>query len=146
MPTTRPIRIASRGSALALAQTNMIKAQCERAFPGRSFEVQIIKTTGDRMQTMALNNPVQETTKGLFTKELEVALLDRSCDFAVHSLKDLPTELPEGLKLGAVPPREDARDVFIYRAMGAGRQSTARGADSDLPFGSRDGAHPRVGQ
>ncbi|HYE31917.1 MAG TPA: hydroxymethylbilane synthase [Methylomirabilota bacterium] len=140
MPEPRTIRIASRGSALALAQTNLIKARCEAAFPRLRFEVQIIKTTGDRMQTMALNNPVQESTKGLFTKELEVALLDRSCDFAVHSLKDLPTELPSGLKLGAVPEREDVRDILIYRHAGAGTQSKARGQDAPLPFGAPSGA------
>lgn len=113
----RPFFIATRGSALALAQSNMMKAACEKAMPGHVFELKIIKTTGDKMQTASLTQlPSQESTKGLFTKELEVALLAGEADLAVHSLKDLPTELPEGLILGATPPREDVRDVLIVRA------------------------------
>ena len=68
------------------------------------------------MQTINLTNPNQVVTKGLFTKELEVALLNGEADFAVHSLKDLPTELPEGLHLSGVSEREDARDVLIFRS------------------------------
>ncbi|MBM3835425.1 MAG: hydroxymethylbilane synthase [Verrucomicrobia bacterium] len=111
----RPIVIASRGSALALAQANMVAAECRTAFPDLRFEIKIIKTTGDKMQTLSLTNPNQQVTKGLFTKELEVALLNGEADFAVHSLKDLPTELPEGLILAAVSKRADVRDVLIYR-------------------------------
>ena len=115
MPTN-PILIATRGSALALAQSNMILAQCRAAFPGQAFKLRIIKTTGDKMQTASLAQENKTLPKGLFTKELEVALLDQSADLAVHSLKDLPTELPAGLKLGAVGgKREDVRDVLIYR-------------------------------
>ena len=114
---SRPIIIATRGSALALAQSNMMKAACEKAMPGRAFELKIIKTTGDKMQTASMTKlPAEQSTKGLFTKELEVALLNGEADLAVHSLKDLPTELPEGLILGATPPREDVRDVLIVRA------------------------------
>jgi hydroxymethylbilane synthase len=114
---SRPIIIATRGSALALAQSNMMKAACEKAMPGRAFELKIIKTTGDKMQTASMTKlPADQSTKGLFTKELEVALLAGEADLAVHSLKDLPTELPEGLILGATPPREDVRDVLIVRA------------------------------
>ena len=114
---SRPIIIATRGSALALAQSNMIKAQCERALPDQVVELRIIKTTGDKLQTASMSNlPAEGSTKGLFTKELEVALLAGEADLAVHSLKDLPTELPEGLILGATPPREDVRDVLIVRA------------------------------
>jgi hydroxymethylbilane synthase len=112
---SRPVVIATRGSALALAQANLILASCRAAFPGRSFELKIIKTTGDKLQTISLANPNQQMTKGLFTKELEVALLDGEADLAVHSLKDLPTELPEGLHLAAVTERADVRDVLIYR-------------------------------
>jgi hydroxymethylbilane synthase len=113
---SRPIIIATRGSALALAQSNMIKAAGEKAMPGRVFELKIIKTTGDKMQTASMTKlPSQESSKGLFTKELEVALLAGEADLAVHSLKDLPTELPDGLILGATPPREDVRDVLIVR-------------------------------
>ena len=109
------IYIATRGSALALAQANMVLAQCRAAFPDLQFELKIIKTTGDKLQTMNLANPNQTVTKGLFTKELEIALLEGEAAFAVHSLKDLPTELPEGLYLSGVSQREDARDVLLYR-------------------------------
>ncbi|MBP7827718.1 MAG: hydroxymethylbilane synthase [Verrucomicrobia bacterium] len=111
----RPIVIATRGSALALAQANAVAAQCRAAFPQLVFELKIIKTTGDKLQTAALAKPGQGLPKGLFTKELEVALIKGRADLAVHSLKDLPTELPAGLKLGAVGKRADARDVLIYR-------------------------------
>src|SRR5262245_20438564 len=109
------IVIATRGSALALAQANMVLAQCRAAFPRLSFELKIIKTTGDKLQTASLAKEGTELPKGLFTKELEVALLKHKADMAVHSLKDLPTELPAGLKLGAVGKRADVRDVLIYR-------------------------------
>ncbi len=115
MPTERPIIVASRGSALALAQANMVLAQCRAAFPRLRFELKIIKTTGDKLQTASLAKEGESLPKGLFTKELEVALLKHQADLAVHSLKDLPTELPAGLKLGAVGKRADVRDVLIYR-------------------------------
>jgi len=110
-----PIFIATRGSALALAQANMVLAQCHSAFPAVSFELKIIKTTGDKLQTASLAQESKTLPKGLFTKELEVALLEGQADLAVHSLKDLPTDLPTGLKLGAVAKRADVRDVLIYR-------------------------------
>lgn len=105
------IRIATRGSALALAQANIVLEQC-RAL-GEPCEIRVIKTTGDKLQTASLAD--SNLPKGLFTKELEVALTDGEADLAVHSLKDLPTELPDGLKLGAVLEREDVRDVLIGR-------------------------------
>src|SRR5262249_30895778 len=111
----RPILIATRGSALALAQANSVLAQCRAAFPRLTFELKIVKTTGDKLQTASLAKEGTELPKGLFTKELEVALLKHKADIAVHSLKDLPTELPAGLKLGAVGKRADVRDVLIYR-------------------------------
>ncbi|MEN9575659.1 MAG: Hydroxymethylbilane synthase [Verrucomicrobiota bacterium] len=111
----KPIVIATRGSALALAQANAVLAQCRAAFPRLAFELNIIKTTGDKLQTASLSNPDPSLPKGLFTKELEVALLNGEADLAVHSLKDLPTELPAGLVLGAVSKRADVRDVLIYR-------------------------------
>lgn len=114
MPST-PILIATRGSALALAQANMVLAQCRAAFPKLAFELKIIKTTGDKLQTASMAKEGQSLPKGLFTKELEVALLKHRADLAVHSLKDLPTELPAGLQLGAVGKRADVRDVLIYR-------------------------------
>jgi hydroxymethylbilane synthase len=113
MVNVKPIFLATRGSALALAQTNMILAQCRAAMPAVSFEVKIIKTTGDKLQTAAPAS--QDLPKGLFTKELEAALLKGEADLAVHSLKDLPTELPAGLKLGATTKRADVRDALIYR-------------------------------
>src|SRR5689334_877001 len=133
-----PIFIATRGSALALAQSNMILAQCRAAFPEMSFELKIIKTTGDKLQTASLAHEGKNLPKGLFTKELEVALLKNEADLAVHSLKDLPTELPDGLTLGGVGGRrEDVRDVLIYRN-GQGTSGTPRGfkpnlAVSELP-------------
>src|SRR5437016_11669582 len=116
MPSAaQPIFVATRGSALALAQANAILAQCRAAFPKLAFELKIIKTTGDKLQTASLAQEGKTLPKGLFTKELEVALLKHRADLAVHSLKDLPTELPAGLKLGAVGKRADVRDVLIYR-------------------------------
>lgn len=128
MPSSanRPISIATRGSALALAQANMVLAQCRAAFPKLQFELKIIKTTGDKLQTASLAQEGKSLPKGLFTKELEVALLQHKADLAVHSLKDLPTELPAGLKLGAVGKRADVRDVLIYRD-----DAWLRAADAD---------------
>src|SRR6266568_1720043 len=108
-----PILIATRGSPLALAQANLILGQCRVAFPDLSFALKIIKTAGDELPPNSLPSP--DLGKGYFTKELELALLSGEADLAVHSLKDLPTDLPPGLKLGAVGPRADARDVLIYR-------------------------------
>jgi len=149
MPSSPPIILATRGSALALAQANMVLAQCRAAFPKLSFELKIIKTTGDKLQTASLAQEGHTLPKGLFTKELEVALLKHRADLAVHSLKDLPTELPAGLTLGAVGKRADVRDVLIYRAAEADKetagrtpgQSTRRGfkpglAVKDLPAGA----------
>src|SRR5579859_1889615 len=115
-----PLFIATRGSALALAQANLVLSQCRAAFPNLEFELKIIKTTGDKLQTASLAQEGQNLPKGLFTKELEVALLEKKADLAVHSLKDLPTELPSGLVLGAVAKRADVRDVLIYREAGTG--------------------------
>lgn len=108
-----PIKIATRGSALALAQANTVLGLCRAAFPGEAFELNIIKTTGDKLQTASL--AAANLPKGLFTKEIEEALLNQGGDLAVHSLKDLPTDLPAGLKLGATLKRVDVRDVLITR-------------------------------
>src|SRR2546422_7474164 len=128
MPTNRPILIASRGSALALAQAHAVLAQCRAAFPKLLFELKIIKTTGDKLQSASIAKPDHSLPKGLFTKELEVALLKHQADLAVHSLKDLPTDLPAGLKLAAVCKRADVRDVFIYRNAEYLRASESVGA------------------
>ncbi len=134
----RSIYIASRGSALALVQANMILSQCRESFPSQKFELKIIKTTGDKLQTASPTSLPQENTKGLFTKELEVALLSGDADLAVHSLKDLPTELPAGLILGAASPRADVRDVLIYRDVENSvlPGSKARTTLHDLPEGA----------
>lgn len=129
----RPIYIATRGSALALAQSKMILAECQAAFPQRQFEIKIIKTTGDKLQALPATDPIPAAGKGLFTKELEVALLQGDADLAVHSLKDLPTELPEGLILAAVSRREDVRDVFIYRAEAAAGSGASREPGGGAP-------------
>src|SRR5271167_2680268 len=115
MPAERPIIICTRGSALALAQANLIAAQCRKAFPKLRFELKIIKTTGDKLQKASMALVEGGLPKGLFTKELEVALVKGQADLAFHSLKDLPTDLPAGLVLAATPKREDVRDVLIYR-------------------------------
>ncbi len=112
----KTICIATRGSALALAQANAVLAQCRKTFPKLEFELKIIKTSGDKFLNVSMAKPDASMPKGLFTKELEVALLKGRADLAVHSLKDLPTELPEGLRLGAVAgKRADARDVIVYK-------------------------------
>ena len=108
----KPIIFGTRGSALALAQTELIRAMLQKAHPALQTEVRIIKTSGDIFQTASL---ASSGGKGLFTKEIEDQMLQGAIDLAVHSLKDLPTILPDGLTIGAVPPREDARDVFISK-------------------------------
>ena len=141
----RPILIATRGSALALAQARAVFDQCRRAFPALRFEIKIIKTTGDKLQTASLAN-AESLPKGLFTKELEVALLKHRADLAVHSLKDLPTDLPAGLKLGAVSKRADPRDMLIYRdANYLKRQLTNPNPEEWSPgHAARRGLHPKA--
>ena len=116
------LTIGSRGSKLALWQAHWVRDQLISA--GYAVEVRIIKTTGDKLQTVAPGDPLpppiartvaEVGSKGLFIKEIEEALLAREVDIAVHSLKDLPTDLPAELALAAVPEREDARDVLIAR-------------------------------
>ncbi|MDX2151100.1 MAG: hydroxymethylbilane synthase [Bryobacteraceae bacterium] len=106
------LTIGSRGSALALWQANWIKGRLEAM--GEECRIEIIKTTGDKIQGVPL---AQVGTKGLFTKEIEEALLGGAVDLAVHSLKDLPTVLPEGLTLAAVPEREDPHDALVGRRL-----------------------------
>lgn len=102
--------IGSRGSRLALWQTNFIKEQLQSFFPETEFEIKIIKTTGDKLLDVALS---KIGDKGLFTRQIETALLEGEIDFAVHSLKDLQTVQPEGLKIGAITAREISNDVLI---------------------------------
>jgi len=108
----RKVTIGTRGSALALAQSKMIRAMLRRAAPGLRVDLKVIRTTGDKLMEASLK---RIAGKGVFTKEIELALLAGRVDLAVHSLKDLPTTLPPGLALGAVPRREDPRDVFVGR-------------------------------
>jgi len=108
----RKIVIGTRGSKLALWQTEFVKGRLSQIFPELEFEIRIIKTKGDKI----LDSPLSKIgDKGIFTREIEVQLLNREIDIAVHSLKDLPTKLPDGLIIGAVTEREDVRDVLISK-------------------------------
>ncbi|HEY6258381.1 MAG TPA: hydroxymethylbilane synthase [Xanthobacteraceae bacterium] len=120
------LRIGTRGSPLALAQARMVRTRLAAAHGVEEARIPllIIRTTGDMIQDRTL---AQAGGKGLFTKEIEEALLADEIDVAVHSAKDMPTVLPDGLTIAAVLPREDARDVFIGRAV-----KTLR----DLPAGA----------
>ncbi|MBI1292441.1 hydroxymethylbilane synthase [bacterium] len=110
MADARLLRLGTRGSRLALAQGRAVASAIETANPGLSVEIVIIQTTGDKV----LDSPLSRIGgKGVFTKEIEEALLDGRIDLAVHSLKDLPTLQPPGLALGAITQREDPRDVLI---------------------------------
>jgi hydroxymethylbilane synthase len=106
------LRIGTRGSQLALNQANWVKEKLVKAHPDLSVMLIKIKTTGDKIQDAPL---AKIGGKGLFVKEIEEALIHRRIDLAVHSIKDVPTELPEGLHLSAITKREDPRDVFISR-------------------------------
>ncbi|MGE0821450.1 MAG: hydroxymethylbilane synthase [Candidatus Binatia bacterium] len=121
------VRIGTRGSALALWQAEWVKVQLEHLWPELHIELVPIRTSGDRIQHVSL---ATIGGKGLFVKEIEDALLARTVDVAVHSIKDLPGDLPAGLTLSAIPVREDPRDVLI--------SNNGRGI-TDLPPGSRVG-------
>ncbi len=106
------IKVGTRGSKLALRQTEEVLKMMGDLDPGLTFEVVVIRTTGDRVQDSPLS---KIGSKGLFVKEIEEALLRGEIDMAVHSMKDLPTTLPPGLTIGAIPKRLDPRDVLISR-------------------------------
>jgi len=108
--TPGSLRIATRGSALALWQANHVKRSLEAASPGMTVEIVVIKTSGDRIQDRAL---LEVGGKGLFVKEIQAALVEKSVDLAVHSLKDYPAENPEELVLASVPERQDPRDALV---------------------------------
>ncbi|MGB5772178.1 MAG: hydroxymethylbilane synthase [Crocosphaera sp.] len=108
--SSRSIRIGSRKSQLALVQTYWIQEQLQKHYPGRQFDVETMSTQGDKILDVAL---AKIGDKGLFTKELEVAMLEKQVDFAVHSLKDLPTNLPDGLMLGCVTERVNPADALV---------------------------------
>lgn len=114
------IIIGSRGSELALWQANFVKREIEKKNKDVKVEINIIKTKGDKILDVALS---KIGDKSLFTKELEIELLAKRIDLAVHSLKDLQTQIPEGLKLAAVTKRHKVEDVFIARKKGVSIQS-----------------------
>lgn len=123
------LRIASRGSELALWQTHAVERALLDADPSARVEIQVVKTIGDRILDVPL---ARIGDKGLFTKELDEALLSGAADLAVHSLKDVPTRLPDGLVIGAITERADPRDVLL---LPPGRV----GGIADLPPGARVG-------
>lgn len=106
------VKLGTRGSSLALTQSKWVGAEIEKAHSDVKVEIVVIKTRGDRDQKSALN---KFAGKGIFTKEIEEALLAGEIDLAVHSLKDLPTQLPRGLKLAPPPKREDPRDLLVSK-------------------------------
>ena len=112
MNTKRTIRIGTRGSRLALVQTEIIRRMLLRLKPDMNIEQVIIKTRGDKILDVSLS---KIGDKGLFVKEIETALLRNDIDIAVHSMKDLPTESPAELTIAAVAPREDAHDVLVSK-------------------------------
>lgn len=124
--SSRPLRIGTRGSVLALAQAHETRARLMAAhdLPEDAFVIQVIKTTGDRILDRALK---EIGGKGLFTREIEDALIAGEIDIAVHSMKDMPTIQPEGLVIDCYLPREDVRDAFV---------SPHFGSISDLPQGA----------
>lgn len=121
--------IASRGSELALWQSRAVQSALAEAGAADEVEIRVVRTTGDRIQDVPL---AKIGDKGLFTKELDAALLAGEADLAVHSLKDVPTRLPGGLRLAAVTRREDPRDVLLLPPGGSGTLSS-------LPAGARVG-------
>lgn len=134
------LTLATRGSKLALAQSEWVRDELQRLHPGLQVELLILKTTGDKILDSALS---QIGGKGLFTREIEDALLDGRADLAVHSLKDLPTDLPDGLTVAAMPERVDPRDVLICRVEArvptrekCGREDTPAHALDLLPQGA----------
>lgn len=108
------IRLGSRGSILALAQTNWVKELLEAQYPDFTFSIQVIETQGDKDLSSHFGNS-EVSLKSFFTKEIEKALLEQEIDIAVHSMKDMPAISPEGLICGAIPLREDARDVLVSK-------------------------------
>ena len=106
------ITIGTRGSKLALWQAEHVRGLLVNTYANLHIDFSIIKTTGDQLQSNSLIN----ISKGLFTKEIEIALLNQQIDLAVHSIKDLPTDLPKGLKICCIPVREDPRDALVSRS------------------------------
>ncbi|MFC3862709.1 hydroxymethylbilane synthase [Deinococcus antarcticus] len=126
----RTVTVGTRGSTLALAQTRWVIARLKEEWPETEFRLQTISTKGDRNRE-SLEQLAQKGDKGFWVKEIEDALLQNRVDIAVHSLKDLPTEQPEGLEVASIPKRVDSRDVLV------GREGAKKLAD--LPQGARVG-------
>ena len=126
------LRIGSRGSQLALWQANYIRELLEQR--GHKVEIEIIKTTGDKITNVAL---AQVGTKGMFTKEIEEALAENRVDLAVHSLKDLPTEIPPGFEIAAIPTRQDARDAFCLPITAASKTCRSRPRSGPVACGGK---------
>lgn len=124
---TRTIRIGSRKSELAKVQTYWVQEQLQKHFPDINFEVELMSTQGDKILDVALS---KIGDKGLFTKELEVGMINNEIDLAVHSLKDLPTNLPDGLMLGCVSERVDPADALVVNAKHQDKQLDT------LPYGA----------
>ena len=122
------IVVGTRGSKLALVQTNWVVEELKKANPGIEFEIKVIKTKGDLITHLPLH---KIGDKGLFTKEIEQQLIDKEIDLAIHSMKDMPSTLPEGLKFANVPRREDPRDILVLKE---GYKTL-----EDLPIGARIG-------
>jgi hydroxymethylbilane synthase len=135
MPTpAQPLKIGTRGSPLALAQAHETRDRLAAAFqlPSEAFEIVVIKTTGDNRALIDADKPLKELGgKGLFTKEIEEAMLAGAIDIAVHSMKDMPVLQPAGLVLDCYLPREDVRDAFV---------SLGHAALADLPQGATVGS------
>ena len=122
------IVVGTRGSKLALVQTNWVVEALKKVNPGIEFEVKVIKTKGDLVTHLPLH---KIGDKGLFTKEIEQQLLNKEIDLAVHSMKDMPSTLPDGLKFASVPRREDPRDILVLKE---GYKTI-----EDLPMGAKLG-------
>ena len=120
------IVVGTRGSKLALIQTNWVIDKLKERYPEIEFETKIIKTKGDLIQNVSLD---KIGDKGIFVKEIEQQLIDKQIDMAVHSMKDMPSSLPEGLKFASIPKREDARDVLVLK--------DGYSSINDLPIGSK---------
>ncbi|MBZ8117689.1 hydroxymethylbilane synthase [Roseovarius sp. LXJ103] len=135
MPSpSAPMKLGTRGSPLALAQAYETRRRLSAAFdlPEEAFEIVVIKTTGDDRALIATDTPLKELGgKGLFTREIEQAMLDGDIDIAIHSMKDMPVLQPEGLMLDTYLPREDVRDAFV---------SPMAKSLADLPEGAKVGS------
>lgn len=120
------IVVGTRGSKLALIQTNWVIDKLKEIYSEIEFEIKIIKTKGDLIQNVSLD---KMGDKGIFVKEIEQQLIDKKIDMAVHSMKDMPSSLPEGLKFTSIPKREDARDVLVLK--------NGYSSINDLPIGAK---------